>query len=240
MLAELLPLSMLLRKFMAKKLNEFIGRRIDGLVVNTNPFPFLYCQNFFPQDFYDKMDSIFPTYQHLTPINSKSYQTLDLPVKSRYTLSIFNRGNCYDDLKGYPFERQAIQMRLWFKEFLIPSLANKLSIQLPEVWDDDTRFVLDLPGYVKRPHTDVPQKIFSILIYMSDSACGTTLLKPKQDGFSDDYGYDHRFDQFEEVFDPPFKPNSIIAFPRTDISFHCVKMLNKGEYRRAIHINIRS
>lgn len=225
---------------MAKRLNEFVGRQIDGLVLNTNPFPFLYCENFFPQDYYKRIESIFPTDQYLTPINSKSYQTLDVLVESRYTLSIFNRVNCYDDIKGYPFEQQAIELRKWFRDFLVPSFANKLNIQLPEVWDDDTRFVLDLPGYFKRPHTDVPQKLFSILIYMSDSACGTTLLKPKQEGFSDDNGYDHKYGEFEEVFNPPFKPNSIIAFPRTDTSFHCVKKLNEGEYRRAIHINIRS
>jgi hypothetical protein len=148
--------------------------------------------------------------------------------------------NGYGDIDNYPYRRECIAMRRWFRDFLIPALANKLQIQLPEVWDDDTRFVLDLPGYIKRPHTDIPQKIFSVLIYMSNSSSGTTILRPKQSGFSDDYGYDHRFDEFETVFDPPFKPNSLIALARTDTSFHCVKKLGPGEYRKAIHINIRT
>ena len=74
---------------------------------------------------------------------------------------------------------------------------------------------------------------------MSDSKCGTTILRPKRAGFCDPHGIDHRYDQFEEVFDPPFIPNALIAFQRTDTSFHCVKKVAEGEYRKAIHINIR-
>jgi hypothetical protein len=225
---------------MASRLESKVLERLDGSVLVTDPFPFVYADNFFPEDYYKRVESIFPTDEYLTPINSKEYKTLDTQVDNRLTLSIYSRMNGYGDIDNYPYRRECIAMRRWFRDFLIPALANKLQIQLPEVWDDDTRFVLDLPGYIKRPHTDIPQKIFSVLIYMSNSSSGTTILRPKQSGFSDDYGYDHRFDEFETVFDPPFKPNSLIALARTDTSFHCVKKLGPGEYRKAIHINIRT
>lgn len=227
---------------MLDNVSKFVDDRLQSTILHTNPFPYLYISDFFPDDFYSKLEFIFPDKKYLTNINDKSFKPLDpraVPVHSRSTLTIFNREVGYTEIEEYPYKEQCIQFRQWAHNYLIPQLALKLQLGLSK-WDDDTRFVLDQPGYEKRPHTDHPQKIFSILIYMSDSACGTTLLKPKQDGFSDDYGYDHKFEQFEEVFDPPFKPNSIIAFPRTDTSFHCVKMLDEGEYRRAIHINIRS
>lgn len=224
---------------MANNLEQYVKAKVDGSVLTTEPFPYLYIQDVFPSDYYSKVDSIFPEPQFLTPINSKEYQAIVTTLNERYTLTIFNRAILYGELDNYPHKSNAIQMRRWFADFLVPLIASKLNIQLPEMWDDDTRFVVDHPGYVKRPHTDIPQKILSILIYMSESRCGTTILKPKHQGFSDDFGYDHRFDEFDEVFDPPFRPNCLLAFPRTDTSFHCVKKIGQGEYRRAIHINIR-
>lgn len=224
---------------MVDNLEQQVQARLDGSVVITEPFPFLYVEDIFPKNYYDKVNSIFPSKDQMSVIDSKKYKVLDKPLKERMTLTIFNRGSLYSELDNYPHKNKCIQIRQWFVNFLIPRVASKLSIRMPNVWDDDTRFVVDLPGYIKKPHTDIPQKIFSILIYMSESKSGTTILKPKQDGFSDDYGYDHKFEQFEEVFDPPFRPNCLIAFPRTDTSFHCVKKIGRDEYRKAIHINVR-
>ncbi len=224
---------------MANNLEQQVQARLDGSVVNTEPFPFLYVEDIFPKNYYYKVDSIFPSKDQMSIIDGKEYKVLDTPLKERMTLTMFNRGILYSELDNYPHKNKCIQMRQWLTNFLVPKVAAKLGIEMPDVWDDDTRFVVDLPGYVKRPHTDIPQKIFSILIYMSESKSGTTILKPKQQGFRDDYGYDHRFDEFEEVFDPPFKPNCLMAFPRTDTSFHCVKKIGRGEYRKAIHINVR-
>jgi hypothetical protein len=219
-------------------INQYVSKKVEGSVLATDPFPYLYINDIFPKPLYDHIESIFPTEEYLTTNNQKSYQTLDFTLKERKTLGIFNRLSGYSDLENYPYATECINLRRWFRDFLIPTIAKKLQVELPTC-DDDTRFVLDLPGYLKRPHTDIPQKIFSILIYMSHSKCGTTILRPKQNGFSDSEGYDHKYAQFEEVFNPAFVPNALLAFPRTNTSFHCVNKLGEGEYRRAIHINIR-
>ena len=227
---------------MLDNVSKFVDDKLQSTILHTNPFPYLYVSDFFPDDFYSKLECIFPDKKYLTNINDKSFKPLDpkaVPVHSRSTLTIFNREVGYTEIEGYPHKQQCIEFREWVSNFLVLKLAAKLQLNESN-WDDDTRFVLDQSGYEKRPHTDHPKKVFSVLIYMSESKCGTTLLKPKQLGFSDDYGYDHRFDQFDEVFNAPFKPNTLIAFARTDTSFHCVRKLGQDEYRKAIHINIRN
>lgn len=225
---------------MAENLKQYISNKVEGSVLATEPFPFLYIQDFFPEDFYVKLKQIFPTDNLLSNINDKKIKPLSLDIQGRSTLSIFSRETKYSEIAGFEFQEQAIQFRCFCRDFLVPLVASKINVQLPLHWDDDTRFVLDTFGYLKRPHTDHPGKLFSILIYMSDSNCGTTILKPKVAGFEDSYGYDHKYDMFEELYNPPFVPNALLAFPRTNNSFHCVKRLGKDEYRQAIHINIRA
>lgn len=220
-------------------LEEFIRNKVEGSVVATEPFPFLYIQDFFPKDYYRKLESIFPEDKYLTSINDKKYKPLDTVIVGRKTLTIFNSDITYQELEGYPFAKEARAFRKWSRDFLVPLIAYKLNVPMATSSWDDTRFVVDTEGYVKHPHTDNPQKLFSILIYMSNSKCGTTIVKPKDPDFKDSYGNDHKFGQFDMAFDPPFVPNALIAFPRTDTSFHCVRRLESGEYRRAIHINIR-
>lgn len=231
---------MLLRKCMVEGVSNFIESKINGSVVNTDPFPFLYVENIFPEEYYNYINSLFPKFDELEDILSKPYKPVISDIESRYTLSMYSRETKYKEIQLKPFFQERVKLREFLYTDLVNFVANKLNINLPNFWDDDTRFVLDLSGYQKRPHTDHPKKVLSILIYMSESKCGTTLLKPKDSEFSDNYGSDHNYNQFIEVFDPPFKPNTLIAFPRTDKSFHCVKKLGQGEYRKAIHINIRT
>ena len=225
---------------MAEKLKQYLETKIEGSVVTTEPFPFLYIQDFFPEDFYQKLNSIYPSESLFTSLNDKLIKPLSIEIQGRSSVAIFSRETQYTELQNYKFRSHAIEFRKFCCDFLIPLLANKLNVSLPERYDDDTRFVLDREGYIKRPHTDHPSKVFSILVYMSHSKCGTTILKPNQEGFRDDYGYDHNFGDFQEVFDPPFQPNCLLAFERTDTSFHCVKRVTLGESRRAIHITVRS
>lgn len=223
---------------MDDRVNQYVKEKVEGSVLVTDPFPYLYIQDILPNDFYNYINSIFPEDNYLTSNDEKQYKPLTKVLKERRTLAIFNRSVKYNELNGYPYAKECIELREWFYSFVIPLIAEKLCIEL-SLWDDDIRFVVDTENYLKRPHTDIPNKKFSMILYMSNSESGTTVLTPKKVGFMDDFGYDHRFDEFNEVFTAQFVPNALFAFKRTDTSFHCVKKLRKGEYRKAIHINVR-
>lgn len=223
---------------MDDSINQHVIQKLEGSVLVTDPFPYFYVADIFPDSFYSYVNQLFPEEYYLTSNDEKTYKALAISLKERKTLAIFNKFIKYSEISSYPYANECIKLREWFYSFLIPAVATKLSVNL-DLYDDDTRFVVDYEGYVKRPHTDVPNKLFSILLYMSNSRRGTTVLRPKKDGFTDDFGYDHQFHQFDEVYTAPFVPNALFAFKRTDTSFHSVRRLESGEYRKAIHINVR-
>ncbi|MDC3266430.1 hypothetical protein OAU13_00725 [bacterium] len=224
---------------MAKTLKDKVRIKVEGSTLSVEPFTFLYIQDFFPIDYYNNLESVFPDDSQLVSINDKEYKPVQYKVVGRRTLAIHSPEVGYSEIENNKFKNSLIQFRQFVRDFLVPLIASKMQVDLPEQWCDDIRFVVDQCGYSKLPHTDHPNKILSILFYMSRSDRGTTILKPKKQGFSDDFGYDHPLDEFDQIFDPPFIPNSLIAFKRTDTSFHCVNELASGEYRKAIHITVR-
>lgn len=225
---------------MAEDIKQYIVDKVEGSVTNTDPFPFLYIQDFFPTNFYNQLEKTFPSTSQLMDIIDKPYKPVTGNVTNRSTFSIYNRQIGYQEIKNYEHKQQCIDFRLLVHTVLIPSISNKLQITLPPDWHDDVRFVYDTGGYHKYPHTDHPKKIMSILIYMSYSRCGTVIVKPKQRDFSDSEGDHYPFENFDQIFDPPFIPNALIAFPRTNTSFHCVDNLDIDEQRKSIQISVWS
>lgn len=224
---------------MVEHLAAHVTNKLNSSSIIDEPFPFLYIKDFFSESFYERLNTIYPPESQFTSLNDKKIKPLSFPHDDRFSVVIYNRESGYSELDGYKFADEAVQFRRFCRDFLIPIIAKKLNVAMPGKWDDDTRFILDKQGYKKHPHTDHPGKIFSILIYMSHSSNGTTILKPKKEGYIDSYGYDHKYGEFNEVYDLPFVPNSMLAFERTDRSFHCVKITRPGEIRRAIHITAR-
>jgi hypothetical protein len=90
----------------------------------------------------------------------------------------------------------------------------------------DIRLVRDRQGYAIKPHTDIKSKVISLLFYLpkdeSNSDAGTTVMTPKQAGFTSDGTRRYEFADFNDVYTAPFSPNTMFGFPRSDVSFHGV------------------
>lgn len=211
------------------KLNNYIIQAINGSVLNTDPFPYTYVENIFPQDFYNKVCSLTPSDELLALAGTKP--THKVIVESRYTFPLSD--------KDVDNSKELMLFFQWAKMFLMPIIGKRLGIE----YDYNTKqlrgaFVKDDVDYLKRPHTDHPTKLFTMLLYMSDSPTGTTILKPKQQEFTDSYGNDHPYKEFDEIITYPFKPNSALLFARTDNSFHCVRKVKDNLPRRALHLHV--
>lgn len=224
---------------MAESLKQYVKNKVEGSVVQTDPFSFLYIPNFFPDSFYQQLELVFPIEHQLTGIGDKPHRIVTGRVPGRSTLDIFHMNPVvgYKQIENYPHKKFCIDFQLLASNFLVPLIADKLKISLPECRTDDMRFVLDQEGYFKQPHTDHPKKTMSILIYMSYSSVGTSIFKPKQLAKFDSQGVNHPFNDFVEAFQAPFVPNALLAFERTDTSFHGVKLLNNNEQRKSIQIS---
>ena len=81
-------------------------------------------------------------------------------------------------------------------------------------------------GYSLGPHTDSPNKVLTVLFYLPQEDCleaGTVIYRPKARGFKCEGNRHHAFRDFETVKVVPFKPDSVFAFVKSDISFHGVE-----------------
>ncbi len=72
-----------------------------------------------------------------------------------------------------------------------------------------------------------------LLLYLAPNASaerlGTSLYRPKTEGFSCPDSKHYPFEDFIRVKTAPYKPNSLLAFVRSDISFHGLEPLTEQD-----------
>lgn len=217
------------------KLNNYVSEIINGSVLNIEPFPFIYVENIFPQEFYNELCLLAPQNDELTLAGANTNNKMHTAVvKSRYTYTLL-----FNDISLLPNGNRLNEIVNWFKYFLMPTIGKKIQINYDvEVSSLRGAFVRDEVGYRKKPHTDHPNKLFTMLLYMSDHPTSTTILKPKQQDFIDPKGVDHDYKYFEDHISLPFKSNSALILARTNNSFHCVKEVTSDLPRKALHVHI--
>ena len=88
-------------------------------------------------------------------------------------------------------------------------------------------------GYFLGPHTDLSTKLVVLLFYLpeddSHPNLGTSLYRPKESGFTCADSNHYPFDEFVNVKTAPYQRNSLLAFERSDRSFHGVEPLAAGD-----------
>lgn len=86
----------------------------------------------------------------------------------------------------------------------------------------------DFPPYAIGPHTDVPDRIISAIVYLSPigqgQTLGTALFRPRPPRSCCNEGRHYQIDsdEFDVVGVVPFLPNRALLFPRSNRSFHGV------------------
>jgi hypothetical protein len=99
-----------------------------------------------------------------------------------------------------------------------------------------TSLVRDREGFSMFPHTDLPNKVISTLVYLpADSErpeLGTAFYAPRDPQLECPGGRYHDPSLFDHVATIPFQPNTLLAFPKTPACFHGVEPgLGAGERR---------
>lgn len=202
------------------QITDHLVTRINKVKIIKKPFKYLYVDNIFPKDVYESIVNSFP---------ENDYVEIE---KSRGT-------------KGYP-ERFTAKPS-WtglYKQLLSgklkSTLCKKFGVEDTGDLVEDLLLVRDLPGYSIPPHTDSPRKVITVLFYLpkDDSQLheGTCLFECKEKSFTCETGVHHSFDDFDEFYKAPFKPNSMLAFKRTDNSFHGVR--SSSSVRNVLLYNI--
>lgn len=219
--------------------------------LRLSPAPHFYISGIFPADFYAQMLQHFPAQADFKQMRASAHGNMGIH-ESRHYLSYFD-----DDWRKLPGAQGAFWGALCaalsagsFHAAVTAKFGAYLD--LPRKWalgeHQDILMISDRSGYMISPHTDTPQKLFSLLFYCpvddTHPELGTSFYAPKGEapraaGQFDAWCYHdaapHRpFEDYEKIATMPYMPNALFGFVRTRHSFHAVEPGRAGVTRQLL------
>jgi hypothetical protein len=223
---------------MSNPLNHLI-ESLRRVKVDENPFPHYYLEGVLPEDYYEEIRSKLPA----SDVYDNLYEVTDLKLdhfRHRYQRDL-NKGWT----SALPSQLQSFWKSFndWFlspelAQAFLESFAEPLRSRIGErsEWPEvsvEAQFIRHRAGYFLGPHSDLYTKLVVVLLYLAPDAraerLGTSLYRPKREGFSCPDSKHYAFDDFIRVKTAPYRPNSLLAFVRSDISFHGLEPLTETE-----------
>ena len=216
---------------MATALDDFT-ERLRAARVELDPFPHYYLENVFPEDYYQELLRNLPP----TEVYENLYEVTDLK------LDHFRHRHQRDMNEGWT-ERLPHDLQLFWNSFnewfLGPDLAQSVlesfsthRAQWPHA-SVESQFIRHRAGYFLGPHSDLYTKLVVLLVYLApdnkSEHLGTSLYRPKDPAFSCPDSKHYPFENFIRVQTAPYRRNSLLAFVRSDISFHGLEPLSPSD-----------
>ena len=216
-----------------------VVERLRAAEVVPEPYPHYYLENIFPDKFYRALLSHLP--------GSAVYQNLFAVTDLK--LDHFRHRDQRDLNAGWTEALSDKLKDFWdsFDEwFLGPDLARAVLDSFAEPlrarfgekksWPSvsvESQLIRHRAGYFLGPHSDLHTKLVVLLFYLApdESAAhlGTSLYRPKRPGFTCPNSTHYPFEDYIRVKTAPYRPNSLLAFLRSDISFHGVEPLSEQD-----------
>ncbi|HYG78923.1 MAG TPA: 2OG-Fe(II) oxygenase [Pyrinomonadaceae bacterium] len=214
---------------------DHFAARLRAAEVIAEPYPHYYVEHVFPDDYYRELLAHLPestVYENLFEVT-----TLKLDHFRHRDQRDFNEGwtrMLPGGLREFweDFNRWFLSAEL--AQTVLDSFAAELPADKsrPEV-SVESQLIRHRAGYFLGPHSDLYTKLVVLLIYLapdeSASHLGTSLYVPKEPGFRCPAGTHYQFEDFVRVKTVPYRPNSLLAFLRSDISFHGVEPLSDDD-----------
>lgn len=218
---------------------EHVARRLGEAEVVSDPYPHFFLENLFPGEFYRELLDRLPSrdaYQNLFEITT---------LKLDHFRFRDQRDLADGWINSLPQELKAFweTFNSWF---LSPELATAVlrSFAGPmqrrfgseDNWPEvsvEVQLIRHEAGYFLQPHSDANSKLVVLLIYLPQDASGkhlgTSIYQPRDRGFTCPASKHHPFEDFNKVWTAPYLPNSVLAFARSDCSFHGVEPMGPGD-----------
>ena len=218
-------------------------------IVNTPilnfPFPHLYIENIFSDDFYSKIQENLLETKEMTSLADLSS---DNPGLSTYKDRLVMDFTLAESMKKIRKDKR----EFWtsFGENFSENFHNLLRGKFKTFLDmrfqylDDVSFrheiklINDKKNYSLGPHTDSLTKVISLLIYLpkdrSQIETGTSIYIPKDPNkLNKEMPHVHYpHEDFHKVTTMPFVPNSVFCFIKTNNSFHGLEKLEMEDTDR--------
>jgi hypothetical protein len=223
----------------ASPLRHFIDR-LEAAEVIPDPYPHYCLDRVFPEAFYESLLRHLPAasaYQNLFQITTLKLDhfrfrdqrdladgwTASLPEELRRFWDEFNAWFLGPELARAVLESFAGPMRA---RFGARSDWPAVSVE--------TQLIRHQAGFFLGPHTDLSTKLVVLLIYLppddGHQHLGTSLYRPKASAFTCPDSKHYAFDEFVNVKTAPYRRNSLLAFERSDRSFHGVEPFGEDDF----------
>jgi len=218
---------------MMSPLAHFVDR-LRSARVEPDPFPHYVLERVFPDDYYRELLRHLPS----SEVYDNLYEVTDLK------LDHFRHRDQRDMDHGWT-ERLPVELRPFWDSFNEWFLSEELAQAVMESFGEslplpprpavsvESQFIRHRAGYFLGPHSDLYTKLVVLLLYLApdDNAehLGTSLYRPKQAGFSCPSSKHYAFEDFVRVKTAPYRANSLLAFVRSDISFHGLEPLSERD-----------
>jgi hypothetical protein len=224
--------------------------RVARAEVIDDPFPYSVIDNILPDDYYAEALAHFPTADSLRPITETGRVT-GMAYRERlvvlFTDDEFARmteaqQRFWEEFAGWMYSDLFLNAFVAkFGEALEPRLSRILASSDSLKVRGDALLVNDQTNYAVGPHTDAPHRLVTFLFYLprdtSMRELGTSVYRAKDPNFTCWGGPHHPFDKFDYVRTVEFLPNRLLAFPKTERSFHGVEKIERAGTNRPLLIN---
>ena len=225
---------------MTSPFNHFANRLCEANVL-LDPFPHFCLENIFPNEYYSELLENLPA--------STSYQ--NLYEVTTLKLDHFRHRDQRDMNDGWtnalPPEQKAFwdSFDSWFlgdamAQAVLHTFPDQMNARFGTRWPAvsvESQLIRHRPGYFLGPHSDLHTKLVVLLIYLapdeSTAHLGTSLYRPKDPSFSCPNSNHYPFEDFVNVKTAPYKPNSLLAFFRSDVSFHGLEPLSGSDVQHS-------
>lgn len=213
--------------------------RLRAAEVVLRPYAHYYLENVFPDDYYQRLLAHLPdstVYKNLFEVTTlkldhfrhRDQRDLDagwteaLPAGLKEFWDRFDEWFLGPDLAQAVLSSFAGQMRGRFgAERSWPAVSV------------ESQLIRHRAGYFLGPHSDLYTKLVVLLIYLAPDRraehLGTSLYRPKDPEFSCPNSNHYPFEDFIRVKTAPYRPNSLLAFFRSDASFHGLDPLSEQD-----------
>lgn len=225
--------------------------RLSEAAVTLEPFPHLTVRNFLPQNLFDALRAGFPSPATLGSVRERRNDS----TYSEHRLAV--QVPAPGDPETGAVEPVLKQTRaVFYAPAVVGELLNRfrrtvgpMLTRLKGDADGDhldlglsLELIYDRSGFELVPHTDGANKLVTGLLYVADPGdppeLGTSLYRPVDPEFRSDGRFTLARRYFEHVKTAPYGSNTLLAFGRSDQSFHGVEKTDCDVARRLLQFSI--
>jgi hypothetical protein len=228
---------------MYSAVQDYVIGRLAGTPLRTYPYPHLYAESIFPDDYYAALRRNWPDASQLVSIESTGRVTKGA-YRERFVMPLTPEKTAAlaDEAKKFwtDFAQWMLVSDRFFSAVMDkfePYLRERFGSGLEDAgFSNEVLVVRDHTNYKLGPHTDSPRRVLSLLFYCPDddaySHLGTSLYTPIDPEFRCAGGPHHPHEKFVKFATMEYKPNTLFAFIKTDRSFHGVEPICDADVLR--------